>query len=369
MNHMNLPNDTNTPAAAPSPAAPAGSQGATRALASLLATARRTPGLAASSARLDELAVLLGGDLRALERLLAEAVPADGRPITSAARHLLLAPGKRLRPMLTLLAGSLAGLARTRLLDAALAAELVHGATLLHDDVIDDGDLRRGLPAARVVWGNSVSVLAGDFALIRALERIAGYGCAALVGEALTMLGRMVEAEALQLATRGQVEGARERYWAVARGKTASLFEWAARAGAVLAGDLDLAERLGLFAAGCGVAFQIMDDVRDLGCGGDKTLFADLREGKVTLPVALALERDPGLRTLLAAGTTDDGGDALGAAVAAGSLAARVRACGAADEARRIAAKHVDEATARLDPLAGRAEGGALAALARSIVQ
>jgi len=352
---VNYVNHTN--AVDPSPADPP-----SRALATLLATARRTPGLDGLEGRIADLAALLAGQLRELERRLSDHVPADGRDLTDAARHLLLGPGKRLRPVLALVAGSLAGMRPAALLDAALAAELIHGATLLHDDVIDEGELRRGVPAARVVWGNSVSVLAGDLVLVRALQLVATYRHPGLLAEALRVLARMVDAEAVQLAARGRADGAIERYWAVVEGKTAALFEWAARAGALLAGDGALADRLGRFAAKCGLAFQVMDDLRDLAGGGDKTVLADVREGKVTLPVAIAIQRAPALAAWIA-GAADRGADG------AAAIAEQVHATGAAAEARRIAEALVADATEALCGLESSGAGATLVALARGIVQ
>src|SRR5690606_25678383 len=184
--------------------------------------------------------------------------------------------------------------------DLAVACELVHAATLLHDDVIDEGTERRGAPAARVIYGNSASVLAGDALFTEALRLVGRAGVPGLLDELLTVIAEMVDAEALQLERRGRLDLSREAYLRVIRGKTATLFRWALRAGGGAAGlGAGQVDALGEAGASLGLAFQLTDDLLDL--DGDpavtgKDALADLRQGKVTWPVILACEREPDLR-------------------------------------------------------------------------
>ncbi len=204
--------------------------------------------------------------------------------------------GKRLRPLVTLLAERLFVPANSdAVYDFAVAAELVHTATLLHDDVLDEGSLRRGKPSANVVYGNAVSVLAGDHLLVRAIKLVQQHDMETL-SELCSTLDEMVAAEALQLNIRGTFKMERALYNNVVDGKTAALFRWAFMAGGAAAGcskhDLEQLKKLG---TGFGVAYQIVDDILDL--SGDtqqvgKRTFADVQEGKLTLPLICACEYD-----------------------------------------------------------------------------
>jgi len=213
--------------------------------------------------------------------------------------HLLEAGGKRLRPLLTLLAARAVGGDETRAVPCAVAAELVHNATLLHDDVIDDGDVRRGRPAARLVYGNTLSVLAGDLLMVTALRETQRSEPPGTSAELLAAVTDMVEGEVLQLRHRGHYTMDRATYVRIISLKTAALFAWCTRAGSRSGeGSPGEVKSLGHYGHHVGVAFQIRDDMLDL--VGDpqrtgKPLGADLREGKLTLPVLIALERRPAL--------------------------------------------------------------------------
>ena len=223
-------------------------------------------------------------------------------PAREAIQHLMGAGGKRLRPLLTLLAARASGGESRHAVPCAVAAELVHNATLLHDDVVDDGTTRRGLPAPRVLWGNTVSVLAGDLLLVAALQQV-DEAPGQVRTELVATMGQMVEGEVIQLAHRGQLDLDRAAYEQIIHHKTASLFRWCARAGALVAGaEPTVTDALGRFGHHVGMAFQLRDDVLDL--TGDpartgKGLAADLAEGKLTLPVIVALEHEPSLASIL----------------------------------------------------------------------
>jgi len=215
-----------------------------------------------------------------------------------AARFILDLPGKRLRPLCALVASRIGEGWRSPVVrDVAVAAEMVHNATLLHDDVIDLGTERRGLPCARVVYGNAASVLGGDFLLVRAVRRIHRHGRPELVFGLLDVVEAMVDAEAEQLELRGRMVFDRERYLRIVQGKTASLFRWSLSGAAQAAGAPEAhVKALETVGACMGVAFQLVDDLLDVEGDAEalgKDLFADLEEGKMTWPFIIAAERAP----------------------------------------------------------------------------
>jgi octaprenyl-diphosphate synthase len=220
-------------------------------------------------------------------------------PATESAQHLLDAGGKRVRPLAVLLSAACFGSIPEAARELAVAAELVHLATLLHDDVVDDAPERRGKPAARMLWGNAVSVLAGDLLLTHALERTSAVAPRAVLADLFATLRRLVDGEIVQLRGRTELDPRQATYFTIVHDKTASLFGWAARAGAAIAGAPEaLVSALGDFGSHVGIAFQLVDDLLDY--EGDpaltgKALHTDLREGKLTLPLILAVEKDPSL--------------------------------------------------------------------------
>ena len=234
--------------------------------------------------------------------------------------------------------------------DLAAAAELVHMATLLHDDVIDDGDQRRGRPTSRRVWGNAVSVLAGDMLLVEALRLASADGGAADEAtwtELVATLGRLVDGEIVQLRGRVAVSLDEATYFEIVRGKTASLFEWALRAGARAAAPRrPRSTRSAASAEALGVAFQLVDDLLDY--DGDaaatgKTLFADLAEGKVTLPLIRAARPAIGAGDRSLVARVREGDEA-----AARELGVCVRDSGACERVRQLARGETDRALAEL---------------------
>lgn len=260
-------------------------------------------GLANLAHRLAELMNFVGSDMAAFEAEFARLPRRPDLVVGRGATHLLELGGKRLRPMCVALGSHLGSGFDGRTLDIAVAVELVHNATLLHDDVVDLSDTRRGKSTARAVYGNAASIFAGDWVLVEALRRIERCRLPGLMDELLDTLEKMIFAESVQLENRGRISTGREVYFEVVEGKTASLFRWAMAAGG-RAGGLDAAERSKLadYGAHLGVAFQAVDDLLDLtGDAGrtGKSLFADLREGKMTYPVILALEREPAFRPLV----------------------------------------------------------------------
>ena len=283
---------------------------------------------------------LVGADMAWVETELARAALEGATPGTLASAHLLGAGGKRVRPLAVLLSASCFGEAPPAAREVAVVAELVHAATLLHDDVIDDADERRGRPASRRVWGNAVSVLAGDLLLTHALERTL-HAAPALLPALVSTLRRLVDGEIVQLRGRTLVDLAEATYFSVVRDKTSSLFSWAARAGAQVGGaPADAADALGEYGAHLGVAFQLVDDALDY--SGDrsatgKALFGDLREGKVTLPLVRAIAAIPSLAADVEGARAGDEG-------ASRRLLAGVLETRACDEVRALARVETDRA-------------------------
>ncbi len=295
--------------------------------------------------------------LRALEAQL-EASTRDAEPkLQAAARHLVAAGGKRVRPMVTLLAAGACGGDLSAAIPCAAAAELTHSATLLHDDVIDDGPERRGRPASRVLWGNAVSVLSGDWLLTRALELVsAAPARSAALPALLATMRRLVEGEVLQLSLRGTFAATERDYLDVVAGKTGSLFGWAAAAGAWSAGVTGrVPEALARFGEDVGVAFQLVDDALDYAADPKllgKRLGSDLAEGKATLPLIRACAAEPGLRDRLAA-VLETAREGEAERVAA-EVIASVQKVGGVEAARALAREHT---AAALDALSFLPEG------------
>ncbi|WIY53530.1 polyprenyl synthetase family protein [Devosia sp. YIM 151766] len=210
------------------------------------------------------------------------------------ARYLIDSGGKRLRPMLTVAAAILFGRGEGHAINFAAAVEFMHNATLLHDDVVDESDMRRGKPAARMVWGNKASILVGDFLLGQAFMMMVETGDIEALGVLSAASAVMAEGEVFQLAKTGDLETSAADYAEVIRAKTAVLFEAACKVGAMSGGaDAAGCEALALYGLELGNAFQLVDDALDYGGQAGalgKNIGDDLREGKMTLPVILALE-------------------------------------------------------------------------------
>lgn len=278
------------------------------------ATAHRSPvvprlaslchahGLSDLSARLERLARLVHADMGVIETELGT-LPRRGDVVRESAGMLVDAGGKRLRPMCVALAARLGTGFDARAKDLAVAVELVHSATLLHDDVVDIGEQRRGRPTARTVFGNASSIFAGDWLLIEALRRVQRAHLDDVFTALLDAIDEMIVAEAAQLESRGRIVADREAWLAIVDGKTAALFRWALLGGGRAGGlDSSSCECLVDYGTQLGIAFQAVDDVLDL-IGDPKTTgkgsLSDLKEGRLTLPLIIAAEREPGVTGLL----------------------------------------------------------------------
>jgi octaprenyl-diphosphate synthase len=252
------------------------------------------------TASLDRLSELLRGDLARVNALILERMQSPVALIPQLAGHIIAAGGKRLRPMLTLASARLCGYrggeeAGDRHVTLAAAVEFIHTATLLHDDVVDASDLRRGLATANAVWGNKPSVLVGDFLFSRAFQLMVEDGSLKVLGILSHASAVIAEGEVLQLVTSNDTATDEAAYLAVIRAKTAQLFAAASQIGAVIADRPDAEEAaLTAFGLNLGIAFQLVDDMLDYSARQaelGKTVGDDFRDGKITLPIVLAFKR------------------------------------------------------------------------------
>ncbi|GJD61513.1 polyprenyl synthetase family protein [Methylobacterium frigidaeris] len=252
-------------------------------------------------ASLDALVGLVAGGMERVNAMILSRTGSDVTMIPEVANHLISSGGKRLRPILTLATASLAGydLAKGREADGdvklAASVEFMHTATLLHDDVVDESDMRRGKVAARIKWGNEASVLVGDFLLGQAFKMMVEVGSLRALDILSSAASVIAEGEVMQLTAARSTETTEDEYLAVIRAKTAELFAAACEVGPVIA------ERPKAEIAACrsygmnlGIAFQLVDDALDYGgTSADlgKNVGDDFREGKITLPVVLSFRR------------------------------------------------------------------------------
>lgn len=293
--------------------------------------------------RLAHVQDLLSDDLVWVERALANASAQVTEPARSAASHLVAMGGKRVRPTSVLLSAACFGSVPTSARELAVVVELVHTATLLHDDVIDDGMERRGAKTPRMIWGNAISVLSGDTLLVHSLQRTHEHAPELMAG-LLSTLQHLVSGEIVQLRGRSQLDLSQTTYERILNDKTASLFRYATSSGARLAGAATDEQRaLGEFGERVGMAFQLVDDVLDyVGEDTGKALGVDLREGKVTLPLVLAVSENAQLRELVLA--VQGGNDEL-----VSELRQRVATSGACEAVRRRAQRETTLAIEALD--------------------
>jgi octaprenyl-diphosphate synthase len=241
---------------------------------------------------------LCATDMAAVDRHIHESLHSDVVLINQVANYIVSGGGKRLRPMLLILSARACGYDGRQHIPLAAIVEFIHTATLLHDDVVDESDVRRGKDAAHAVWGNAASVLVGDFLYSRSFQMMVGIDSMKVMQIMAETTNTIAEGEVLQLLNMGDPEISEESYFRVIENKTAKLFEAACRLGAVLAGtDRETEDGMAQFGKQLGLAFQIADDVLDY--DGDagamgKNVGDDLAEGKPTLPVIFARKASDG---------------------------------------------------------------------------
>jgi len=243
---------------------------------------------------LDDLKVLTSGDMLRLNQVITDNLASEVVLINQLSQHIILSGGKRLRPMLVMLAAKACDYRGED--DALLAAvvEFIHTATLLHDDVVDDSDMRRGQRTASTIWGNEAAVLVGDYLYSRAFQMMVRADSMPILALLADTTNTIAQGEVLQLLNIHDPDTSETRYQEVIYAKTACLFEAAARIGALLAGaDVEHQDALQAYGKHLGTAFQLVDDALDYSADSKalgKNIGDDLAEGKPTLPLIRALE-------------------------------------------------------------------------------
>ena len=235
---------------------------------------------------------LVADDLQTCNRAIVSHMDSSVPLIPQLAAHLVAAGGKRIRPLLTLACARMCGYAGTRHVNLAACVEFIHTATLLHDDVVDESLLRRGLASANAIFGNKASVLVGDFLFARAFQLMVADGSLRVLDILSRAAATIAEGEVMQLATQNDLSTNETQYLDVIRGKTAALFAAACEVGAVVAERPTVeADALVAYGTHLGMAFQLVDDALDYAADQatlGKTVGDDFREGKITLPVLVA---------------------------------------------------------------------------------
>jgi len=247
------------------------------------------------AASIERLSELVAPDMERVNAAILARTGSDVAMIPEVANHLISSGGKRLRPMLTLAMAKLAGYSGDGHIKLAAAVEFMHTATLLHDDVVDESDMRRGKLAARMLWGNEASVLVGDFLLGQAFKMMVEVGNLHALSILSSAAAVIAEGEVMQLGAAKDTATNEDEYMAVIRAKTAELFAAACEVGPALAAK-DKAELAACrsFGLNLGIAFQLIDDALDYGGKSarlGKNVGDDFREGKITLPVVLSFRR------------------------------------------------------------------------------
>ena len=244
---------------------------------------------------IEPLTTLVAADMARVNETILSRTGSDVTMIPEVANHLISSGGKRLRPILTLATAGLCQYRGEGHIKLAAAVEFMHTATLLHDDVVDESDMRRGTPAARMLWGNEASVLVGDFLLGQAFKMMVEVGSLPCLDVLSSAAAIIAEGEVMQLTAAKDTETTEDAYLAVIRAKTAALFAAACEVGPILAkrskAEIEACRGYG---ANLGIAFQLIDDALDYGGSAaklGKNVGDDFREGKITLPVVLSFRR------------------------------------------------------------------------------
>lgn len=236
---------------------------------------------------------LANSDMQAVDRLIQQRLQSDVALVNQLSHYIINSGGKRLRPMLALLMARACGYDGDQHIDIAAIVEFIHTATLLHDDVVDESDMRRGKDTANNVWGNQAAVLVGDFLYSRAFEMMVDVNEMRVMQIMATTTNIIAEGEVLQLLNVNDADTDEARYLEVIYSKTAKLFEAACQLGAVLSGlPNEEEEMIAKYGMHLGTAFQLVDDILDYSANADemgKNVGDDLAEGKPTLPLIYAL--------------------------------------------------------------------------------
>ena len=292
----------------------------------------------------DDVRALIAGDMAAVNRLICDRLTSDVALINQLGNYIVNSGGKRLRPQLVLLASRAFDYEGPHHVTLAAIVEFIHTATLLHDDVVDASELRRGQKTANAIWGNEAAVLVGDFLYSRAFEMMVEVGNMRVMEILAHATNTIAEGEVLQLLNCNDADTTEERYLEVIRSKTAKLFEAATQLGAVISGRPAAEDKaMASYGMHLGTAFQLIDDVLDYSASPQETgknIGDDLAEGKPTLPLIYAMRTGSATQTRLIRRAIEYGGrdniDAVMRAIeSTGALAYTARSAQA--EARKAA--------------------------------
>ena len=260
---------------------------------------------------IDRLVDLVTADMERVNGVILSRTGSEVTMIPEVANHLINSGGKRLRPMLTLAMAQLVSYAGDGHVKLAAAVEFMHTATLLHDDVVDESEMRRGRLAARMLWGNEASVLVGDFLLGQAFKMMVEVGSMRALDILSTAAAVIAEGEVMQLGAAKNTATTEDEYLAVIRAKTAELFAAACEVGPTIAGrSKDEQAACRSYGMNLGIAFQLVDDALDYGGKSaklGKNVGDDFRDGKITLPVVLSFRRGSDSERVFWRRTLEDG--------------------------------------------------------------
>lgn len=294
--------------------------------------------------KLEQLYSLIGPDMQAVDAVIRERLHSEVVLVGQVAEYIISAGGKRMRPALVLLSAGAMGYKGTQHHELAATIEFIHTATLLHDDVVDESDLRRGRKTANAIFGNAASVLVGDFLYSRAFQMMVNIGEMRIMRVLSDATNIIAEGEVLQLMNCHNADVDEKRYLQVIRFKTAKLFEAASRLGAIVGqADTDTEQALADYGMHLGTAFQLIDDVLDYSGAEEETgkhLGDDLAEGKPTLPLIHVMQNGTTAQAQCVRSAIENGGrDDFPAVLAA------IRTTGALEHTRKLAQEEAERAT------------------------
>jgi octaprenyl-diphosphate synthase len=305
---------------------------------------------------------LCADEMSAVDTLIRESLDSNVVLIRQIAEYIIGSGGKRLRPMLVVLAAQACGYRGTNHITAATIIEFIHTATLLHDDVVDESDLRRGQESAHSVWGNAASVLVGDFLYSRSFQMMVTVDSMRVMEVLSDATNMIAEGEVEQLLNMHDPEVNEESYFSVIEKKTAKLFEAACQLGAILAGKPELEEVMAMFGRELGAAFQVADDVLDYVADADtlgKNIGDDLAEGKPTLPLILSRKYlEPEQQSIIDETIRQGGIDRIG------QIVELIHSTGALRESMDVARSRAHAATQAISSLPGSVWKDAMMSLA-----